>query len=85
MAELVYLLCALTSTACAALLFKSYRAAPSRLLLFSCLCFAGLALNNILLVIDRFTGPSLDLELWRTSVATAAILLMLVGLIWEAP
>jgi len=85
MAELVYLACALTSSACAALLLKSYLAARSRLLLFSCLCFAGLALNNILLFVDLVVIPSVDLELSRTLVAVAAILLLLVGLIWESP
>ena len=84
MAELVYLLCALTSIACAALLLKAYLAARSRLLLYSCLCFVGLSLNNVLLFVDLVVVPTVDLELLRTSLALFAILLLIVGLIWEA-
>ena len=43
MSEIVYLLCAATSALCAALLVRSYRRSRSRLLLWSCLCFVGLA------------------------------------------
>ena len=52
MAELVYGLCALTSAGCAALLFQGYRRSGTRLLFWSSLCFAGLALNNALLFVD---------------------------------
>jgi hypothetical protein len=48
MAETVYILCALTSLACAVLLVRGYRRTPSRLLLLSSFCFVGLALNNAL-------------------------------------
>ena len=85
MAELVYLGCALTSSVCAALLLKSYLSARSRLLLFSCLCFAGLAINNILLFVDLVLVPDVNLELLRTSFALASLLLLVIGLIWEAP
>ena len=85
MAEAVYLLCALTSSACAALLYKSYRGQRSRLLLFSCFCFVGLALNNVLLFVDLVLVPAVDLELPRTFIALVALLLLIVGLIWEAP
>jgi len=85
MAELVYLACALTSSACAALLLRSYLNGRSRLLLYSCLCFAGLALNNILLFIDLAVAPSIDLELARTAIALGSIVLLVIGLVWEAP
>jgi hypothetical protein len=84
MAEGVYILCALTSLFCAGLLIRSYRAQRTRLLLWSSLCFIGLALNNALLVIDVMLVPNTDLSWLRTSVAAVAMLLLLVGLIWES-
>ncbi|MFZ5894611.1 MAG: DUF5985 family protein [Myxococcota bacterium] len=84
-AEVVYGLCALTSVVCAALLVRSYRATRVRLLLWSSLCFAGLALNNVLLFVDRIAVPEVELQLLRTSVALMAMCMLLFGLIWESP
>lgn len=83
MATLVYALCALTSLACAVLLLRGYASTRARLLLWSGLCFAGLALNNILLLVDKRLVPSMDLSLWRTVPALAGIALLLYGLVWE--
>lgn len=83
MAELVYLLCALTSIACTGLLARSYRQRGVRLLLWSTLCFAGLAVNNTLLFVDLVIVPDVDLSLARTGTALVAMMLLLVGLIWE--
>jgi hypothetical protein len=83
MAELVYLSCALASSLCAILLVRSYRASRTKLLLWSSLCFAGLALNNALLFVDLAIAPGLDLSLYRSLVALAALLLLLFGLIWH--
>jgi len=86
MAEAVYLLCALASTFCAWLLIRNYRRARVRLALWTCLCFAGLALNNVLLFVDLVLLPSSpDLSLLRTIIALASILLLIVGLVWEEP
>lgn len=85
MPELVYVLCALTSIACAGLLLRSYRANKSRLLLWSTLCFVGLALNSILLFIDLVVVPyAVDLGYFRTGSAIAALGLLTIGLIWES-
>jgi len=84
MAEAVYLLCAITSIVCAAMLFSGYRANRTRLLFWSSLCFAGLAMNNILLFLDLIIVPNVDLSLWRSGVALAAMILLLYGLIWES-
>ena len=83
MATLVYALCALTSLACAVLLLRGYFASRARLLLWSGLCFAGLALNNILLLVDKRLVPTVDLSLWRTVPAVAGVALLLYGPIWE--
>ena len=84
MAEAVYLLCALTSILCAVLLARSYRRSKSRLLMWSTLCFAGLAINNILLFVDLvLTDESVDLSLVRSGTALVSVLLLLIGLLWE--
>lgn len=81
---LVYVLCALTSAACAGLLLRAWRRARQRLLLWSGLCFTGLALNNVLLVIDVRVAPQTDLSLVRTLPALVGVALLLYGFIWEA-
>jgi len=84
MAEAVYLLCALTSIVCAALLYRGYRASRTRLLFWSSLCFSGLAVHNVLLFLDLVVVPEVDLFYWRTAVALASMLVLLFGLIWES-
>ncbi len=85
MAEAVYLLCALTSLACAILLYRGYRRSRTRLLFWSSLCFAGLVVNNVLLFVDlAVTGPEIDLKLWRSSVALVALGLLVYGLVEES-
>ena len=83
MATIVYVLCALTSTACAFLLLRGYARSRMRLLLWSGLCFAGLALNNILLVVDKRVVPDMDLSVWRTLPALAGVALLLYGFVWD--
>jgi hypothetical protein len=85
MPEIVYVLCALTSVLCAGLLIRSYRSNKSRLLLWSTLCFVGLALNNILLFIDLvLTGDAVDLRLFRSFSALIALATLIIGLVWES-
>ena len=81
---IVYLLCALTSLACAWLLLRGYARTRVALLLWSGLCFAGLTLNNIVLVIDLRVLPQTDLSLVRSLPAIVGVGLLLFGLIWEA-
>ena len=83
MPELVYGLCALTSLFCAGMLVRAYFARRTRLLLWSSLCFVGLAINNIVLVIDFLLGSAADLSILRTSIALVAMLLLVIGLAWE--
>ncbi len=85
MAEVVYALCALTSVLCAVLLIRGYRSSRLRLSLWTSLCFAGLALNNVLLFVDRIVVPDVDLQLLRTLVALIAMLPLLFGLVWDSP
>lgn len=82
MALVVYLLCALTSLACAILLLHGYRRSNQRLLLWSGLCFVGLTVNNALLVLDTRVG--LDLSVARSLPALAGVVLLLYGLVWDS-
>jgi hypothetical protein len=83
MAEAVYVLCALTSLFCAVLLFRSYRRARTRLLMWSTLCFVGLAINNLLLFVDLVLVPSIDLTPVRSGIALVAVALLVIGMVWE--
>lgn len=86
MATTIYLLCALTSAACALLLVREYRRSRVRLLLWSSAAFVGLAINNALVFTDFvLTSDDLDLSLLRVSVGLASVLLLLGALIWEQP
>jgi hypothetical protein len=84
MAALVYSLCALTALFCAYLLLQAYRRGGYRLLLWSGLCFVGLTLNNLLLVLDKLLLPDMNLSIWRTSAALVAMTILLYGLIWDS-
>lgn len=85
MAEVIYVLCAVTSTLCATLLVRSFLAQRSKLLLWSAFAFVGLAVNNILLFIDLSLVPEIDLSLARTISALVGVALLVVGLILEDP
>lgn len=79
----VYLLCFLTSGACAYLLARNYRRTGTRLLMWSALCFLFLAFNNGVVFIDAVIVPSVDLAIGRLSLSLAAVALLLFGFIWD--
>ena len=87
MAELfpaaVYVLCFLTSAACAVLLGRSYFRRGGGLLLWSSVCFWFLAANNLLLVVDLLVLPSYDLRLARLLVSLAAVVSLIWGFVWK--
>lgn len=84
MENFVYVLCALTSLACSVLLLRGYRRTRTRLLLWSGLCFSGLFLNNILLLVNVGMVPNTDLSVVRALPSLVGIALLLYGLIWES-
>ena len=84
MAAAVYLLCGLTSLACAVLLLRAYAKSRVRLLLWSGLGFTGFTVNNALLFIDLILLPTeVSLIVPRNVAALASLLLLLYGLIWD--
>ena len=83
MAELVFVLCAITSTTCAVLLTRSFWSTHNRLLLWTALCFVGLAANNLLLVVDLVLVTDVDLSTVRIVPAVAGFALLVYGLVTE--
>jgi hypothetical protein len=83
MAEIIYILCILTSLACAWLLYGSYRRTGYRLLFWSGSCFAVMTLNNLFLLLDKIVFPSIDFLPARLVSALIAVALLLYGLIYE--
>ncbi len=81
---LVYVLCFVTSTACAVLLARSYRSSRARLLLWSSICFVFLAANNLVVVVDMLLVPDVSLRLLRLGLALCAVSILLYGFIWDA-
>lgn len=83
MIPIVYLLCGLTSLACAICLLSGYSRRRSRILLWSGLCFIGLAINNMLLCLDMLVFTDVSFLIWRTSAALAGAVILVYGFIWE--
>lgn len=79
----VYILCFLTSAACATLLGRSYSRTRMPLLLWSSICFGFLAANNLVLVIDLVVYPTLDLRLLRLGLALAAVIALIWGFVGQ--
>ncbi len=85
MAAAVYVLCALTSLACAILLLRAYQVRGVRLLLWSGLAFVGFTFGNVMLVVDRVVvGPELDLAIWRSLPVLAGLVVLIYGMVWDA-
>ncbi|MGH8250552.1 MAG: DUF5985 family protein [Steroidobacteraceae bacterium] len=84
MAAAVYALGSLVSAMCALMLLRAYSRVAQKLLLWSGLCFVGLAISNVLLFVDLVIWTDVSLYTWRLSTAAVSMLLLLYGLIWEA-
>ena len=78
----IYLLCVVTSLLCAYLLARAYRRGRTKLLIWSAVCFALLALNNLVLAVDVLLLPEVDLSMWRIATVLLAVSVLLFGLIW---
>lgn len=82
-AEFIYLLCAATSLVAAWMLLRYYLLSRTPLLLWSCIGFAGLAVNNVLVFLDLVLFPGIDLSLARTAAGTIGMMALVYGLIRE--
>lgn len=79
----VYILCAITSVASAYLLWRGAKGAGGRLLFWSAIFFAGMALNNIFLYVDLAVGDLADLRLAPNLIALASLSVLIYALVWE--
>jgi len=84
MVGIVYILCAVLSLSCAALLFIGYRKNKFSLLFWSSIGFFGFALNNTLLFVDVVLIPQTDLSIIRTIPALIGMVVMVYGLISDS-
>jgi hypothetical protein len=76
-------MCALVSLLCGVLLVRAYITSRLRLLLWSAVCFVGLAISNLLVFVDLIVLPQVDLYIARLATAAIAMIILLYGLIWE--
>lgn len=83
MQKTIYAACALTALLTAWLLMRSYLQTRFRLLMWSALCFAGLTLNNVLLVLDRTVFLDRDLSTLRLAIALLSMCLLVGALVLE--
>jgi hypothetical protein len=83
MAEIVYVLCTITSLACAFLLLSAFRRTRTQLIFWSSVCFFGFALNNVILFVDKVLAPDLDLSVWRILPAVLGLGALIFGMIRE--
>jgi len=82
-ADAIYTLCAGTSLMAAWLLLRHYSSRRSRILLWSCVGFAGLSVNNVLVLLDFGLFPGVDLSILRSLTAAVSLAVLVSGLIWE--
>ncbi|HZQ43954.1 MAG TPA: DUF5985 family protein [Acidobacteriaceae bacterium] len=81
----VYLLGTFVVLACGVLLARGYRQSGQRLLLWSSICFFGLALSNGLTFLDLSLLPeAIDLHMLRHAVTGVATLVLIYGLVWDS-
>ena len=75
MAGTIYMVCAVTAALCAYLLLRSHARSGYKLLLWSGLCFGGLTINNILLVVDKLVFDRIEKRVsgWKTQPVEAGI------------
>jgi Family of unknown function (DUF5985) len=85
MQAIVNILGTLTVGLCAFLLLRAYARVKQRLLLWSGLCFAGLAISNAILIVDLSIFPEdVSLYSWRLGTAAVSMLLLVYGLVFES-
>lgn len=80
---ILILIALLTSLACTVLLFRSYFASRTGILLWAALCFVGLSINSLVLFIDVVVLPEVDLRILRLTASLAGMLFLIFGFIRE--
>jgi hypothetical protein len=80
---IVYVLCFITSSACAWLLGRSYWRTRARLLLWSSASFVLLAGSNFLLMVDLLIFPDISLSTGRLLLSLTAVAVLIFGFVWD--
>ncbi|HVM94071.1 MAG TPA: DUF5985 family protein [Terriglobales bacterium] len=83
MVSAVYIVGALVTLVCGILLLRGYVRTRTKLLLWSGICFLGLALSNGLVFVDLVMLPETDLYIARLATAAVAMMILLYGLVFE--
>jgi hypothetical protein len=83
MGIVAYLLCTGTSGFCAFLSLKGYFRSHVKLLLWMGVCFIGLSLNNLMLLVDLKLMPEVDLSVVRSIPALIGLIILIAGLIFK--
>lgn len=84
MAAASYIFGMLVALLCCILLARGYKQSRQRLLLWSSVCFLGLALHSGLIFVDLVLLPNTDLHVLRRSMLAVSMMVLIVGLIWES-
>ena len=83
MEKAIFAACALAAMLSAWLLLRAYYRGGAHLLLWSGLCFGGLTINNLLLVLDKTIYASVDLSVPRLLIALISLCLLVGGMVME--
>lgn len=74
----------LVSLLCAILLARGFRRSGQRLLLWSSICFFGLAVQSAVIFVDIILLPDVDLHLLRRGTLAIAMAVLVFGLVWDS-
>jgi hypothetical protein len=81
---LVYLLGAAISLASGLLLLRGAAKQGGGLLLWSSVCFFGMAVNNILMYVNFVVFVNVNLDIWPHVASLVSVMILNVALIWHA-
>lgn len=84
MPGLVYLLGAAISVASGLLLLRAAAKQGGGLLLWSSVCFFGMAVNNVLMYLNFVVFVSVDLDVWPHVASLVSVVILNLALIWHA-
>lgn len=79
----IYILGVVTCLICTLLLARGYLRTRVRLLMWCCIFFAAITVDNFILFFDLIVYPQVDLALWRNSATLFGLASMIFGLVWE--
>ena len=79
----VYSMCAVTAAVTATMLLRAWRPGGTAMLFWSGLCFVGLTVSNVVVLVDLLLVPQYDLRWLRNSAGLLSVSLLIYGLLLE--